>query len=467
MNTSKWRWLRAGVPLAAIGILATVLAGLSIVTEQKRDAAVAKVRAIQPEALQQLAPKSPRPQDPNAPVDTAVDQEAGTPSATEADQVQEDTITAYAQLYERKQALWDDPVWKTATELLAGKPNEWTEADKRELAAFLAANRDLISELVRLAELGGPVYNVDYSKGFETELPHLAELRGAVRLLAADAVIKADQGNYAEAVRELVAGMKLADTISSEPILLSQLVRIAMDSIVYSAVAASMSGEDIPPDLIQDLIRYAGQAGRHDAFAASFAGEGWMGMDVFVRLRAGQLPAGTIDQSANPIDGILMDLYGSVLLRPWLNRDQETYADIIARMHNASQRPYYDARPLLQEVDQDIESLPRTRVFSRILLPALTRAAQSQAAHEARLDLMRLGLAVEQYHAQTGEYPSMLDAVEPILGGAIPIDPFTGQSYVYEPSAGGFRLRTGNTGDPGGQEPVSGSDDQGCLVWRN
>jgi len=460
--TSKWRWLRAGVPLAAIGILATVLVGLSMVTEQKRDAAVAKVRAMQPEALQKLTLERRTPR-----VATATkDAEAEKTPAAEAEPQGEDTIAAFAQLYEKKQALWNNPEWREASELLGSKPNEWTEADKRALAAFLEANRDLIAELVRLAELGGPVYELAFSKGFAIELPHLAELRQGARLLAADALMKAGGGNYADTVRELVAGMKLADTISGEPILISQLVRIAMDSIVCNAVAESIAGEDIPPNLIQDLIRYAGQAGRRDAFAASFAGEGWMGMDVFDRLRAGQLPAGTIDQPADPKDSILLDLYGSVLLRPWLNRDQEAYADIIARMHDASQLPYYDARPLLQEVNQDIESLPRTRVFSRKLLPALTRAVQSQAAHEARLDLMRVGLAVEQYHAQTGEYPSTLNAVAPILGGAIPIDPFTGQPYVYQPTAGGFRLRTGSTADPEGRPLSSGTDENGCLVWR-
>ena len=372
MRNSKWRWLRAGVPLAAIGILATVLVGLSIVTEQKRDAAVARVRAIQPETLQKLALERRTPRVANVPNDAQSEKMPAEPEPQG-----EDTIAAFARLYEKKQALWNNPEWTDVSELLRSKPDEWTDDDKRLLAAFLEANRDLIAELVRLAELGGPVYALDFSKGFAMELPHLAELRQATRLLAADAVMKAGEGNYADAIRELVAGMKLADAISGEPILLSQLVRIAMDGILYNAVATSIAGEDIPPDLIQDLMRYAGQAGRRDAFAASFAGEGWMGMDVFDRLRAGQLPANTIDQSADPLDGILLDLYGSVLLRPWLNRDQEAYADIIARMHDASQLPYYDAKPLLQEVDQVIESLPRTRVFSNTFAGAHAGGAVS------------------------------------------------------------------------------------------
>jgi hypothetical protein len=80
------------------------------------------------------------------------------------------------------------------------------------------------------------------------------------------------------------------------------------------------------------------------------------------------------------------------------------------------------------------------------------------------LDLMQMGILVEQHRARTGSYPESLDAIAPELGGSLPADPFTGEAYQYQPSDDGFLLYSVgmNRIDDGGRHEFGSGD----IVWR-
>jgi hypothetical protein len=288
----------------------------------------------------------------------------------------------------------------------------------------------------------------------------------------ADAALRAGEGDFGEAVEDVTAGMALASALDKEPILISQLVRMAMDGIIYSAVEGSVQGEHLTPELSRRLIEYASGAGGREAFADSFIFEGFFGLDAFDDVRNGDFTLADMADisltSSDRLDSVLLRAYGSVFARPWLNTDEETYADAIQRLNDAARLTFYESKPLFDQINTEIGDLPRTRVLSRMLSPALSRTADSQAAHEARMDLMQLGLAIEQYRVENGEYPTTLDQVAPLSGGAIPIDPFTGQPYVYQLSGGSFLIysATASLVDADRARRFAGADEQGTIVWR-
>jgi hypothetical protein len=64
----------------------------------------------------------------------------------------------------------------------------------------------------------------------------------------------------------------------------------------------------------------------------------------------------------------------------------------------------------------------------------------AQGRHEAIIDLIRIGVLVEQYKAREGYYPDTLDDIASNLGGSVPVDPFSGRSYHYRLSGRSFIL---------------------------
>ena len=144
--------------------------------------------------------------------------------------------------------------------------------------------------------------------------------------------------------------------------------------------------------------------------------------------------------------------------------DQRDYAEIMSSLADAARLPYYEAKPLLDRLADDVENLPRTRLLSRIIVPGLTNVALSQARHEAQLDLLQVGIALEQYHSRNGEYPPTLETIAPDLGGTVPVDPHTGEPYHYTPQGETFLLYSVgfNLVDDGGQLHLRDGD----IVWR-
>lgn len=456
----KDRWL-IGLVTGAVVTGAALFVAYST-TEQRRQQAVERfnVKAAVLKAKIPSLALPPMPDKKQSVHTPAQDQEGEDPNPGDA---RAESVTAYTVLFAKKKALDEDPQWKDAVEAVDKPLEEQTDADRKKIAAYLDACRGLILELRRLAEAGGPAYALDWSKGWAMELPHLAPMRVGARLLAADAAVKARDGSLSEAVEDVAAITKLGNSLHNEPILISQLVRIAMASIGYAAVERNIQGEDLTPEQYRVLANAMANPGGREAFANSFTGEGMFGLSAFDSIRNGTFDAMGVRQN-NGRERFLYNLYGSAVARPWLNMDQEAYTEIISRVGDAVALPYYESRPLLDQIEADVNNLPFTRVMSRILLPALARAAEAEARIEAQSDLLRLGLAVEQYHGQTGRYPADLQEVRGILGADLPVDPFTGQSFVYHPGADSFELYA--------QMSLASTlpgftDENGNLSWRH
>ena len=355
-----------------------------------------------------------------------------------------DIIAGYDRLFTHMAAAFGAPGMHDVENLLGEGPNEWNEAERSKVTRFLAANQDLVREIRLMADRGGPVYPLDFSKGFEIELPHLRQMRSGARVLHASAVLNGMNGDYDEAVGEIIAGMKLGAALAQEPILISQLVRIAIYMIMSSAVQNSFDGSDLSPELTRRLFAHLEQAYHRGEFAGSFAGESYLGRKTFSAIRAGDrrwLPEGSD-----------------------LEADEEAYVKAMKRVLSGAQLPYHEAVRDLDQIQTDIQNLPQTLPCTRELIPALTRACVAQARHEVHIDLIQIGILVEQYKAREGYYPDTLDGIASSFGGSVPVDPFSGEKYRYRPLGSVFVLYSigRNRRDDRGTHDYK----KGDIVWR-
>jgi hypothetical protein len=329
-------------------------------------------------------------------------------------------------------------------------PHKWTEGDKAKIAKFLEASQDLLREMRRMAERGAPVYPLDFSKGYEMLLPHLSQTRKCARVLRASGVLKGTRGDYAGAVDDIIAGMKLGDALAREPMILSQLVRVAIYGAMSSAVENSFDGSDLSPELTRRLLTYLAQADHRDDFAEMFAGEIYCRLKAFAALRAGERSGLPAESDFGPAE----------------EADERAYVEIMTRLAAAARLPYYQAASEISQIQTDIEDLPQNLVYSRQLPPGLIRLSEAQAQHEAIIDLIQIGILVEQYKAREGYYPDTLGDIASSLGGSVPVDPFSGKGYRYRPLGSTFLLYSigRNRLDDGGTHYRHYM--KGDIVWR-
>jgi len=390
-----------------------------------------------------------------------------------------ETVAAYAQYFTDIDEIWGGRALPEETlDILSKSPESWTDAERATVEQAVSERKSLVRQLRELAARGGPVYPLDYSKGFQMELPHLSKMRAGAQLLKADAIISSMNGDYSEAVTDIIAGMQLGDALAGEPILISQLVRVAVYGIMIEGIRQSFHGGDLSAEQMSRLEDQLDQADNRHAFAESFLGEQITMAQIFSQIRAVEhtdmltssvalfQDTSTLGQLTKPIRPLLARSYAPVM-QPWLNLDESTLTDLLDRTATVAELPYYQARPQLEITEQQVENMPRSRTWSRMMMPALTRSCEAQARHEARLDLVQMGLVLEQYQADHGSYPDTLDAIAPQMGWSMPVDPFSGKPYHYRRTGDTFRLYSvgANLTDDGGiiNPQYSWSGD---LVWR-
>ncbi len=380
-----------------------------------------------------------------------------------------DIIAGYEQLFTHvKEALSAAGIDETEEVLYKGS-YEWTDAEKTAITEFLAANQDLIDEIRQMAGRGGPVFPIDFSKGPFPELPHLEPglsppIRQCARILCANAILNAMQGRHALAVDDLLAAMKLGDAFALEPDMMSQAFRGGLYGTVYRTVEHLLDGGGLSPELTELLVTELAQADHREGLVEVLRAELYMGEMHFWALKRGD-PTWLSEQPADGVD-VLTDRVSSRLSAIFwtLRREQEeSFRRIMNRWIAAAKHPYYEAAPELELLKKEIDG-QRSILLMLLLHSRPSGPCQVQAYHEVRLDLMQMGILLEQYKAQNGSYPAKLDAIAPDIGGSLPVDPFSGEAYHYVPAEDEFLLYSvgRNLVDDGGKHDWR----KGDIVWR-
>ena len=390
----------------------------------------------------------------------------------------EDTITALEQMDVKIKLLESEERKHNGCDAIYYTETYWDEFPeyiKQQVKNFFKENHDLILEIRQLAATGGPFGRLDFSQGSSIEVPHLSRIMNCRLLLESHAFLASLSGDYEEAAKDYVAIMQFADGVSKEPVFTSQLSKNSTFDKVFEGIVTHVSSEVLSPDMTMRIIKQVSQMIRRDVYAESKKIDTFNSHEYFDKIKTGdsdlnQDVSVMLRDKANTFDFFLAQVHGSIFMRPFLMMDEEAYMDTMERISEISQHPFYEAKPMFDQIAKELENLPRTSLVSRAHLPfTITHYPEYQARYEAKVGLLQVGLAIELHHRQYGTYPQMLDEIAPTLGGEIPLDPYTGEYFVYKPKEDNFLLysaRSTVVDDPAGAQFVSYTDHDGNLVWR-
>jgi hypothetical protein len=105
---------------------------------------------------------------------------------------------------------------------------EW--AQLKEAEDYLAHHQPLLDLLATLPNRRVTVrYPADYALGVHVQVPHLQQVRHAARVLQLQWHVDLHQGRPEAAVTRILEMLALAETLRNEPIIISQLVRSAIN----------------------------------------------------------------------------------------------------------------------------------------------------------------------------------------------------------------------------------------------
>jgi hypothetical protein len=342
------------------------------------------------------------------------------------------------------------------------------EALKPGLTALLVTNQVLLELLHSATGLTNCRYPIDLAQGFQTLMPHLVKTKGSVQLLTTEALLDASKGELEKSVAALQAAGAVAQSLAEEPVLISQLVHIAGWAIISKRCELILNGANFSDDQLSSLQSVFRDAEQPDAMARGLAGERASGLGVFMGSHEQLYPFFTGSGSSPPpfTDRLRGSLFVGLLKSTGiLNKDKSFYLDAMAAYVAAAEAPFPERLTLGQKAAA-LSPPSRMLIFSRMLLPALSRALQRDADHAARIRTTRTAIAIERFrHAHNGALPADLNELVPIYLPSLLCDPFDGQplrfkrlpsGYVVYSIGSDLRDDGGNEGDP--KKPNSAKD---------
>lgn len=347
---------------------------------------------------------------------------------------------------------------------LPARTEVWEPAEIELARSNVVLNADALERIRAGLRLPKSRYSINLVSGVNTLLPQLSQIKAASRLLAAEAAVAAEEGRVTQAVIAITNTLRLGGTLQPEPLLISQLVRLAIDHIALQSaerILTRMALDDALLSSLQEVIAHAEDPG---GMRRSLAGEFAIGLPLFTMAPAeafrylslaGAGPPGS-PPPATVIAGAT--LYAGLGLRA---HDRRTYLEAFDSMFKAAEKAYPDRLAGTNELDVIIARAAKfpPAIFTRMLIPALSRANQRDAVHCARIRSATVAIAVERYRrAHAGALPATLGALVPTYLAAPPLDPFCGEPLRFKPLAKGFVVYS--IGENGRDDDGDGGRDQ-------
>ncbi|NOS72149.1 MAG: hypothetical protein HOP33_19765 [Verrucomicrobia bacterium] len=310
---------------------------------------------------------------------------------------------------------------------------------KTAIAELTDNNRGAVRFFVQAAKHEQSRYPIDLTQGQMTMLPHLSKIKSAAQLLELFALSQAVTNDAALAGKGILTGLALAQSLDSEPVLISQLVRVACVHIAVNGLEQVLNRVVLPPEFLNRLQKVLQSCEKREAlgvgFTRAWVGERVTGLSTFDMSPEDYLK---VPDTATPAEREKLTLEIKAILAADKQLFESTFAKVSAIRREPFPLRLNQSDIFLQAVNQ---ATNRQLLLSCMLLPGLGNVSWKEAGCLAWLRLAQTAVALEQFRtANDDHYPKSLRELTPSFLNAIPADPFDGQSLRYRKEGNGYVL---------------------------
>jgi hypothetical protein len=342
----------------------------------------------------------------------------------------EDGTTLYLQALAKIQA-----PSQAFTNLVFADPQKPPSQDPLVLAE-LARNRevlDLLAECIRKPKFRLPIdYNT--TQPFNVRLDAVQSARDLARLLAGDVSVALTAGEHDRAVETVGRMFDLSELLRDEPFIISQLVRTAIAANAQASLKQVLASAELTAEQFSELdARLARMEAEFTLVPAMLAERA----STFTTLSyLDENIAVLSDPDNGPPAGLRFWVNGPIY--PNRMADQAYILGIMREAVDAIDKPGREGSDAIQEIESRVQNAPKSYVFSRMLLPAIVNVRQAGLRHREKLITARLGMRVDRYFAEHGEFPQSLDVLVDEKLTTVPTDLYIGKPHLYRLLPDGF-----------------------------
>ncbi len=301
----------------------------------------------------------------------------------------------------------------------------------------LAPSAPLLQEVAQAVRRPGVCWPLNYSKGFETPLPHLSAMANTSKVLQGRAQAELAAGRPENAFQDVQTILALARAAGSSPFLISLLVESSISDrasqVINDGLERHAWTDAQLADLSSELSRIDLLARLSDGLRGERASLLQFDVSRTDLLTLQELPdTGTVRLQKKALRAAW-----AIWPAGWVNKDKAAYISTIQRYIDAVKHPA-ELPSTLAEIEA---ARAGSSVWNKILnplyyraLPDLISVAQRIAATQTILRSLATACAVERYRMAHGRLPATLEDLVPAFLASIPTDPLTGKPLCYKPS---------------------------------
>lgn len=306
-------------------------------------------------------------------------------------------------------------------------------------------------------------------------LPHLSVLRTFARIAALRALAALSENRAEAAKDDLLLGLRLAESVDGEPLLISKLVTLAQIEVLMPVLWEGLTRQQWDEAQLAAIESALARFDFVTGFQRAIRGERSIftfGVIEALRKQPRLLDALTGGSDGNAVTFLLWRLlpggwldYNKAYIGQLYQRLIET-ADPVARRFSPEK-----ASALEKEFETHVarSRWNPNRMMAAMLFPSVSKVQERCAAMQATLDLARVATALERHRLKHRTLPETLDALAPAFLSRVPHDVITGAPLKYQRGElSGFTLYAvgWNGTDDGGQHAWKKNGALPQIDWR-
>jgi len=389
----------------------------------------------------------------------------------------------------------DLKAWQNYYRALVLKTNEFPVSSQPQTPAqdvLLALSKydSTIEELRKASQLAYSRFPLNYECEDPAAilLPHLADLKQCAQVLELRAIAELQNSQSEKALADVKLSLRLADSIHTEPFLISHLDRIAILNLTLQPIYEGLAEHQWSDAELVILDLELSKLNFLTDYKLALHGEmGTMnGVVVYLQRNPGMYlsllgDASNYGHMSAAEFMVATAMHWHLVPSGWFYQNQLR----CARAFEAYYLPVADvdqhtlAPALILRADEAIEKERRNlnpfNILECLALPKFGNATVKFAHAQSSTDSARIAIALERYRLAHGEFPDFLNALTPHFMEKLPHDLINGLPLHYQRTDDGqFVLYSvgWNEADDGGvvakaKSPLPGIESsEGDWVWR-
>ena len=301
----------------------------------------------------------------------------------------------------------------------------------------LAPSAPLLEEVAQAVCRPGVCWPLDYSKGFETPLPHLSAMANTSKVLQGRAQAELAAGRPENAFQDVQTILALARAAGSGPFLISLLVESSISDRASQVINDGLERHAWTDAQLADLSSELSRIDLLARLSDSLRGERATVLQLDVSRTDLLTLQGLPDIRRLRLQNAALRATWAIWPAGWFNEDKAGYIGTIQRYIDAVNHP--------KELPSTLTEIETARAASSVwnkirnplshqAMPVLMSPAKRIAATQTILRSLATACAVERYRMAHGRLPATLEDLAPAFLPSIPTDPLTGKPLCYKPS---------------------------------